>query len=75
MNEPCFYVPKKLMSTEYSGFSVESKLLFGMILTNATKTKSINELADLINRIDNRELKLMHIQVPINAKRLKGRDD
>lgn len=63
MNEPCFYIPKQLMTTEFSGFSVESKLLFGMILTNTTKARSISELADLIYKIDSKELKLMHNQV------------
>lgn len=66
MNEPCFYIPKQLMTKEYSGFSVESKLLFGMVLTNATQAKSINELADLICKIDSQELKLMHTQIPGN---------
>lgn len=63
MNEPCFYIPKQLMTTEFSGFSVESKLLFGMVLTNATQAKSINELTDLIAKINSKELKMMHTQV------------
>ena len=60
---PCFYVPKQLISPEYANFSVESKLLFGMILTNSQQTKSIQELAELIQTIDYKELKLMHSQL------------
>lgn len=63
MNEPCYYIPKQLITPEYAVFSVETKLLFGMILTNAKQTKSICEVADLIKNITEKDLKFMHDQI------------
>jgi len=52
MTEPCIYVPKELIKDQkYAKFSSESKLLFGMILTNAEHAKEILELSKLIEML------------------------
>lgn len=59
MNGPCYYIPKQFFTQEYADFSTESKLLFGIVLAEAKKEKSIEELCDLI-RMNKNELKIMH---------------
>ncbi len=53
---PCFYMPKQIMTPQYAAFSVESKLLFSMIFTNAEHIKALTETAELIERIGEKEL-------------------
>ena len=36
-----FYLPSELFTKDYSDFSNESKLLFGMLLTNMTTAKAV----------------------------------
>lgn len=62
MNEPCYYIPKQLFTEDFAEFSNESKLLFGIVLAEATKTKSIEELYDLI-AINKNELNTMHKEI------------
>lgn len=57
---PCFYLPKQLMTAQYSDFSIEAKLLFSMAFTNAEHSKSIMEMSMLVNKIGDKELKSMH---------------
>ncbi len=52
----CYYMPKQIMSSDYSSFSIESKMLFSIIFTNAKHVKTIMETADLIERIGAKEL-------------------
>ena len=56
---PCFYVPKQMFDNKYSKFSAESKLLFGMIFTNAVHTTAIKETSELIDSISENELSNM----------------
>lgn len=60
---PCFYLPKELVTHNFSEFSTESKLLFSMIFTNAQHTKSIYEVAKLIEKISEKDLKEMRNQL------------
>lgn len=53
---PYFYMPKQIMTPDYAAFSVESKLLFSMIFTNAEHIKTISETAQLIESIGEKEL-------------------
>lgn len=53
---PCYYMPKQIMTQEYSNFSVESKMLFSMVFTNAEHINAITETANLINCIGSKEL-------------------
>lgn len=56
---PYFHIPKQLLTKEYNDFSVQSKVLFAMIFTNAERTKDISETAKLIEAIDPKELNSM----------------
>lgn len=52
MNESnYFFLPKELMNKDFSNFSVKSKMLFSIIITEADNAKSINEVANLINEL------------------------
>lgn len=68
MNEPCYYIPKQLFTPEYSNYSTESKLLFGIVLSEAKQTKSIEELYNLIEKNKN-ELNKMHEEIENIEKR------
>lgn len=46
-----FFLPKELMNKDFSNFSVKSKMLFSIIITEADNAKSINEVANLINEL------------------------
>lgn len=51
-NEPCYYIPHELFNeNKYKDFPVETKVLFGIILTTAEKTTSIMRLPELIELI------------------------
>ena len=45
-----FYLPKELLSKEFSDLSLRTKLLFAIIITEADSAKSINEVASLIDK-------------------------
>lgn len=62
MSEPCYYIPKQLFTPEYANYSTESKLLFGIVLAEAKKEKSIEELYNLI-KINKNKMKLLHKEV------------
>ena len=69
---PCFYIPKTLVTEQkYAGFSGESKLLFGMILTNAEHTKAIMELSRLIAAIDTEDLAALKHQLDLDLQQKK----
>ena len=57
---PCYYMPKQIMTSDYSDYSVECKLLFSMIFTNAQHIKTIIETAKLSENIGEKELYNMH---------------
>ncbi len=57
-NTPC-YMPKQIMTPEYASYSIEAKVLFSMIFTNAEHIKAIKETATLIEKIPERDLSLM----------------
>ena len=46
-----FFLPKELMNKDFSNFSVKSKMLFSIIITEVDNAKSINEVANLINEL------------------------
>ena len=72
MNEPCYYIPKNLITSEYANFSVESKVLFGIVLTTAQQIKSIKELSDLIKTMSDDNLRKMHKEIAdIEKKRIE----
>lgn len=52
----CYLMPSELLGDKYTNFSVESKLLFSMIFTNAEHTSAIKETSRLINSISNKDL-------------------
>lgn len=64
-----FALPKELMTEEYSKYSIKSKMLFSMVLTEAENGTSINELADLIENIGSRRISALYqnVQKEISA--------
>ena len=52
----CIYLPKELMTNEYNGYSAETKLLFGMILSNSVTASAVMNVADLINQLGKAEI-------------------
>lgn len=55
-NISSYYLPKQIMTSDYESFSVESKLLFSIIFTNAEHIKTITETAQLIEKIGEKEM-------------------
>jgi hypothetical protein len=62
-NNNCYCLPTELFSKEYSNFSVKSKVLFSMVLTEAENGASINELAELIETIGTRKVSSIYSQI------------
>lgn len=56
----CFYLPKELITDEYREYSVESKLLFAMLITNSETASAIAETAKLIDELGVRKINAMH---------------
>ena len=52
----CIYLPKELMTNGYNGYSAETKLLFGMILSNSVTASAVMNVADLINQLGKAEI-------------------
>lgn len=52
----CIYLPKELMTNVYNGYSAETKLLFGMILSNSVTASAVMNVADLINQLGKAEI-------------------
>lgn len=71
---PCYYMPKQIMTSEYADFSVECKMLFSMVFTNAQHIKTITETAKLIENIGEKELYNMRrlLEQNINAAESEG---
>lgn len=55
-NISSYYLPKQIMTSYYAEFSVESKMLFSIIFTNAEHIKTITETAQLIEKIGEKEM-------------------
>ena len=71
---PCYYLPKQLFTSEYKDFSPESKMLFGMIFTNANSKAVIKETSRLIesindNTLNNMRLLYAQLQEQISAEK------
>lgn len=58
----CFFLPKELLTKEYSNYSLKSKMLFSIVLTEAENGTSINELAELIEKIGSRNVSSLYKQ-------------
>lgn len=56
----CFYLPKAIMTEEYSEYSVEAKLLFAMLLSNAKTSTAIIRVAELIDELGTKKINTMH---------------
>lgn len=62
-NNNCYCLPTELFSKDYSKFSVKTKVLFAMVLTDADTGKSISELAELIETMGNRKIATLYNEV------------
>ncbi len=57
---PCYYLPKNLLSDKaFSGFSISSKMLTGILLSCAENSQTIVETAELINMLGKEQIKRM----------------
>lgn len=54
-----FVLPKKLLTKAYSDYSIKSKLLFSIVLTEAEDGTSICELAKLIDDMGTRNVSVL----------------
>ncbi len=59
----CIYLPKELMTPSYAKYSVETKLLFAMLLTEAHKSSSVVKVAELIQQVGNNEINSLKIEL------------
>ena len=55
-----YFLPKELLTPEYSGYSLQTKLLFSIIITEAETVKSITDMSKLINDIGARKLSTIY---------------
>lgn len=51
-----YCLPKELFTTEYATYSIQAKLLFSIVITEANTVKSILDLSSLISDMGSREL-------------------
>lgn len=51
-----FYIPKEIMTKNFSEYSAESKLLFAMLLSNATTASAVVATAKLIDELGVRKI-------------------
>mgnify|MGYP000606413924 CR=1 FL=1 len=65
----CIYLPKELMTNEYNGYSAETKLLFGMILSNSVTASAVMNVADLINQLGKAEINALQGELKKATKR------
>lgn len=56
----CYALPKELLTREYSKYSLKSKLLFSIVITEADNGTSVSELAELIEKIGARNISTIH---------------
>lgn len=56
----CFYLPKTIMTAEYSSYSSEAKLLFAMLLSNSTNATAITTVAKLIDELGAKKINTMY---------------
>ena len=52
----CIYLPKELMTNEYNGYSAQTKLPLGMILSNSVTASAVMNVAALINQLGKAEI-------------------
>ena len=69
MNETNYFcLPKELLTPEFSDYSIKSKLLFAIVITEAETVKSLNELASLIQFIGEKRLSTFYHQIQTEMK-------
>ena len=51
-----FYIPKEIMTENFREYSAESKLLFAMLLSNASTAASVVSTAKLIDELGVRKI-------------------
>ncbi|MCC8112249.1 MAG: hypothetical protein LIO74_11915 [Ruminococcus sp.] len=69
MTEPCIYVPKELIKDQkYAKFSGESKLFFGILLTNTEHAKENIELDKMIEMLGVHSISYQKSQLDFDLK-------
>lgn len=51
-----YCLPKELLTEEYSDYSLQTKLLFSIIITEAETIKSITDMSKLITDVGSKKL-------------------
>lgn len=53
-NIPCYFLPKKILTDEHlKKYSLDSKLLVGILISSASSSEAVIETASLINEVGN----------------------
>lgn len=56
-NVPCYYMPKFFLTNrELKKYSLDSKLLAGILLSSANTSETVIEAANLIKDLDNKQI-------------------
>lgn len=56
-NVPCYYMPKFFLTNkELKKYSLDSKLLAGILLSSASTSETVIEAANLIKDLDNKQI-------------------
>ena len=65
----CFYLPKELMDDNYKLYSIETKMLFAILLSSSQSAKSISNVAKLIEDIGNTKINAMCKDLKISMRK------
>ena len=67
-----FCLPKEIMNKEFSDFSIQTKLLFSIIITEANSAKSVSEVASLINELGPSRINRFYNQIKSQSIESEG---
>lgn len=70
MDNLYFFIPKEIMTEEYQKYSVESKLLFSILISNSGTASAIAETSNLINKIGVKKIGAMQKMLSQEMKKM-----
>lgn len=51
-----YYLPKELVTPQYADYSLQTKMLFSIVISEAETAKSVMEMSQLINDIGSKNI-------------------
>lgn len=51
-----YYLPKELITPQYADYSLQTKMLFSIVITEAETAKSVMEMSQLINDLGSKNI-------------------